>query len=47
MMATNKTEKLQMIVMFTAPALKWYVTSNTHNPCSHDFLPISHNFSQL
>ena len=37
----------------TAPALKWYVTSNTHNPSarkfatSHDFSPISHNFFQL
>ena len=42
-MATNKTEKLQnlniikLIVMFTAPALKWYVTSNTHNSCWKSF----------
>ena len=27
-----KTKHVKLIVMFTAPALKWYVTSNTHNP---------------
>ena len=39
-MAANKTQKLQifkpiklvkLIMMSTASALKWYVTSNTHN----------------
>ena len=28
----HKSYIVKLMVMFTAPALKWYMTSNTHNP---------------